>query len=353
MIPKIWRAPYSNFGETVAEFPDDRKDETYTAVDHYSDEVCKEIRDNGFNGIWLHAQFVHLVPGDFPELAPHVEEHQERLARLIDRCGKFGLKVYLYGQVLRSVSEANQLFWKKHPACAGEIEYATELLPDGSRHRFPTVSLCPSVEEVRNHVKKSSRDLARLFPELGGVILITANEFPGHCYQRRKKYNPDNCYKMITCPRCSRRDPWEVVADLITLFRDGFRENSSRIKLIVWNWSWSMWLPHPCRELLELLPENCILMADFERGGSMDLPERKAYPISEYSLMYPGPSEEFTLARAVCCKKNIPVMSKLQLGTAHELGSVVSIPNIISIYRKGKWHREHPETGFMGRRFPL
>ncbi|MBO5761256.1 MAG: hypothetical protein J6S53_06920 [Lentisphaeria bacterium] len=348
MIPAIWRTPYSPFSGTAAEFPDDLTDETYTALDFYSEKVCKEIRDNNFNGIWVHACFAHLVPGLFPELAPHIREQQQRLSALIARCAKYGLKVYLYGQVLRSVSASNTAFWSKNPDCAGEEEYSTEISPDGERHRFKTISLCPSSEKVRKHVFESASSLASHFPDLGGVILITATEFPGHCYQRRKKYDPDACYKKITCPSCSKREPWEVAADLITLFRDGIRSKSSDIKIIAWNWSWSMWLDAPCGKLIDLLPQDCILMADFERGGKMDLPERNAHKIPEYSLMYPGPSEEFLQVYDICKKRNMKMMSKLQLGTTHELGSIVAIPNIISIYRKAKWHSEHPETGYMG-----
>ena len=41
-------------------------------------------------------------------------------------------------------------------------------------------------------------------------------------------------------------------------------------------------------------------------------------------------------------------MSKLQIGTTHELGSVVSLPNLPGIREKALWHRAHPETGFLG-----
>ena len=52
MVYRIWRSPYSSFGGTSAEFPDDRTDETYTAPEHYKDELLREIAANGFNGIW-------------------------------------------------------------------------------------------------------------------------------------------------------------------------------------------------------------------------------------------------------------------------------------------------------------
>ena len=68
MVYRIWRSPYSSFGGTSAEFPDDRTDETYTAPEHYKDELLREIAANGFNGIWIHARFAHITHTDaFPE----------------------------------------------------------------------------------------------------------------------------------------------------------------------------------------------------------------------------------------------------------------------------------------------
>ena len=249
MVYRIWRSPYSSFGGTSAEFPDDRTDETYTAPEHYKDELLREIAANGFNGIWIHARFAHITHTDaFPESGVHAGEHLDRLSGLIERAERYGIKVFLYGQPLRSVPEADRRFWRNHAECAGQTEYLTEEnAVTGVRRRYQTVALCSSMDAVKSFVEESAAQIAEKLPGLGGVILITATEFPGHCYQRRHKVNPTACYPLIECPRCREHEPWEVAAELITLFRNGIRRHSADISVIAWNWSWQEWLPAPCR----------------------------------------------------------------------------------------------------------
>ena len=127
MVYRIWRSPYSSFGGTSAELPDDRTDETYTAPEHYKDELLREIAANGFNGIWIHARFAHITHTDaFPESGVHAGEHLDRLSGLIERAERYGIKVFLYGQPLRSEPEADRRFWRNQAECAGQTEYLTE-----------------------------------------------------------------------------------------------------------------------------------------------------------------------------------------------------------------------------------
>ena len=62
---RIWRSIYSDF----ATFPEtDLDDETCHAYEVYTDETLREIRDHGFNGIWVHAILAHIAcAAPFPE----------------------------------------------------------------------------------------------------------------------------------------------------------------------------------------------------------------------------------------------------------------------------------------------
>lgn len=65
---RIWRSPYSRFGGLNSLRPDDTTDETVTAVDCYTDDVLREIAENGFNAIWLHSVLANITHLDiFPE----------------------------------------------------------------------------------------------------------------------------------------------------------------------------------------------------------------------------------------------------------------------------------------------
>ncbi len=93
---KIWRSPYSAFGESSKK-PNDLLDETVTADAVYTDDVLAGIAQSGFNGIWLHGLLHHLVSEDlFPELGYNAAIHQGKLGKLIERAAKHGIKVYIY-----------------------------------------------------------------------------------------------------------------------------------------------------------------------------------------------------------------------------------------------------------------
>ncbi len=347
---RIWRSPYSRFGGLNSLRPDDTTDETVTAVDCYTDDVLREIAENGFNAIWLHSVLANITHLDiFPEFGKHAELHIRNLSTLISRAAKYGIRVFLYFQPVRSVAAENREFWNRHSECAGQREKATEQVLDANKDQLiDMICLCTSVPAVKQWVADASAQLAEKLPELGGVILITASEYPGHCYSHRRKKDATPWTPLIECPRCREREPWEVAAELVNLVHDGIRRHSDRIELIAWNWGWSGWLPSPCRPLLELLPRDIILMAGCERGGRMDLAEHPGHKIDEYSLTYSGPSELCLGVLEVAGELGMRRMTKLQLGTTHELATVVNLPLMNSIYRKADWHRKHPDVGYMG-----
>ena len=344
---KIWRSAYSRFGLNT-EFPDDLQDETVTAEKSYSDAVLKEIAAYGFNAVWIHGQLHHIIRHPrYPEFAPHDRQHLQALKVLCARAQKFGIKVYLYLQPPRAIPESHLDFWKAHARDGG---HSQELCGDDGK-RFSMRSLCTSIPEVRAYIRDSFAELTRQLPELGGFIIITASEYPAHCYSCRNcRPGPVRPRKLIMdhvatdCPRCGKREPEDVVVELIHTIRDGVRSSSSEMQLIFWNWSWSMYIDPPCTAIIERLPKDIYLLADFERGGY----RKDGTFINEYSLGYSGPSEQFLETRAAADKVGIRVLPKFQLGTTHELATVRSIPVISNLFRKAEYIRRTGLDGFMG-----
>lgn len=347
---RIWRSPYSRFGGLESLHPEDLKDETISAAECYTDETLQEISANGFNGIWVHCVLASVIHLDsFPEFGKNAEKHLESLRILVERAKKHNIKVFLYFQPVRSVAAENHAFWQAHSDCMGQHEISSEqILKENLNGELEMISLCTSVPKVKQWIRDASSVLAKELPELGGVILITASEYPGHCYSHRRKANPSRWSPLIQCPRCREREPWEVAAELVNLVHSGIRRHSAQMEVIAWNWGWTSYVPSPCRPLLEKLPKDVILMAGFERGGYMDLAERPHQKIDEYSLTYDGPSplckEVLETAKALGLKR----MVKLQLGTTHELASVVNLPLMQSIFHKALWLRENPDVSYLG-----
>ncbi|OQA87665.1 MAG: hypothetical protein BWY31_00607 [Lentisphaerae bacterium ADurb.Bin242] len=345
---RIWRTPESRFG-IHCEFPDDLQDETVHATDTYDDDRLRKIAEQGFNAVWVHGQLHHLVKHPlFPEFGKHEEQHLHALQALIRRAEKAGLQVFLYLQPPRAIPVSDTEFWKNHEEHGGMV---METIADDTDRKFDERALCTSHPEVRRYIAGAFASLTEKLPGLGGYIIISASEYPAHCYSRRNcKPGLPPVRSLIMdqvpteCPRCARRDPWEVVGELLQTIRDGVRSVSRETRLVFWNWSWSMYCDPPCMEIIEKLPADCILMADFERGGI----RRDGVYIDEYSLGYAGPSEQFLGALEAARKKGISVMAKLQIGTTHELATVCSLPLIGNLFYKAAFIRKNHLEGFLG-----
>ncbi len=345
----IWRSPASKFG-IHCEFPDDQADETVTAEKQYSDDELAKIASYQFNAIWVHGQLHHLLPHPlFPEFGKSSAVHLDAMRRLIARAEKHGLKVVLYLQPPRAIAVADRAFWSKHQRHAG---MRVETISDDTETPFQVQTLCLSDEQVQQYIREAFAGLTAALPGLGGYMVISASEYPAHCYSVRNcRPGVQTVRKMLMdqipteCPRCAEKDPWDMVALLLRLIRDGVRSVSSECALIFWNWSWSMYCDPPCQEIISQLPEDCMLMADFERGGYR---KHDQVYIDEYSLGYPGPSEQFRETVQLAGERGIRVMAKMQIGTTHELATVCSLPLIGNLYDKIAYLRINHLAGLTG-----
>ncbi len=342
---RIWRAPHSDFGK-ILKASNDLLNETFTAEQAYDDTTLQGIAEAGFNAIWVHGLLQNIVRSSvFPEFGKNEKKHLGNLRKLIERADRFGIKVFLYMQPPRGL-ETSHPFWKKHPEVGGHED---EIIA-GDEAPVRMRSLCTETSKVRNYLKDSAARLAEKLPELGGVILITASEYPSHCWGRAgnridalgyTQYVPSNC------PRCKTIDPANAVCTVIQQIRDGIRSQSKMLKVIAWNWSWTSYEKAPCPSIIKRLPKDVILMIGFERGGSKTiLGERR--PIDEYSLSYSGPSAQFRNTLKLAQEQGIEMIAKLQIGTTHELATVPNLPVIGNLYDKAKALRKGGVYGFMG-----
>ncbi len=342
---KIWRSPYSRFGKLLKN-PDDLKDETVTAIDVYSNEQLSKIAESGFNGIWIYGILQNIVPSPlFPELGAHSSIHLENIKKLIHRAAGYQIKVFILMQPPRALDVKNK-FWESHPDAGGqETDFITD---DG--YSVKMRSLCTSKPEVKEHIFYSARLLAERLPDLGGIILITASEYPSHCYGKTGTL-PDETGRLVTkrtdCPLCMKRSPAEVISEIIKLIRDGIKSAAPAQEIIAWSWSWNAHYSSPYKEIIDLIPGDVTVMADMERGGEKIILGKKRI-IDEYSISYPGPSEQFTEIMEYINRKGVKGMAKLQIGTTHELATVPNLPLIGNLYKKARFLRETGIKSFLG-----
>ena len=342
---RIWRSPTSAFGH-FNRFEDPWQEETVTALDAYTDEELLRITVAGFNAIWIHGNLSNVVRTEvFPELGKDADLHQQCLNALIERAKKHDIKVMMYCQPPRAIP-LDHIFWQNHSDVAGQVE---EILDDKNQ-AVALRSLCTSTEKVKEYLFQAAFELATKVPGLGGVIMITASEYPSHCWARRGNImlaDGSRAMAEIDCPRCRVRKPGEVVTEIIHLIRDGIRSASQEMKIIAWNWSWSFYEPSPCPEIIARLPRDVILLVDFERGGHKVI-NGKATEIDEYSLGYTGPSEQFMESLDISRRNGLEVMAKLQFGTTHEMATVPNLPVLGNVFGKAFAVRRLKLSGFMG-----
>ncbi|HNS31753.1 MAG TPA: hypothetical protein PKN36_02105 [bacterium] len=330
--PRIIRSPWSDFyGREI-------EDSLKTHPENY----LREVSAQGFNSIWVHCILRDIVNSDpFPEFGRKAKEQVPALNRLVERAGKYGLKVFVYICEPRGFS-SNDAFWQKNSDVRGHLSAGN-------------YALCSSAQRVKDFLSQSSYNLFKKVPGLGGAFMITASEFHTHCYSHYPKWQKLFAISQMTdwakaqfhCERCAERDPSQVVAEIVTLVNSGIKSASPRAETIVWNWSWYIIEPDPQKKLVSLLPDNITLMADFERGGSIKVLDKKIN-VDEYSFSYTGPSKRFKDILSQARERKMKMMAKIQLGTTHELVTVPYIPVPCILAEKISRMRKAKVNGYLG-----
>ncbi|MGC9066705.1 MAG: hypothetical protein ACP5JO_08850 [Candidatus Ratteibacteria bacterium] len=338
---RIIRSPYGDFyGREIED-----------AVKNHPDWYLEEIAKEGFNAVGLHCVLSDIVSSDvFPVFGGKEAEQIPALNRMVEKAGKYGLKVFLYFCEPRGFHEED-LFWKNHSDVKGQ-SIVFKGVPSFSGKYY---ALCSSTEKVKEYLYQSSYNLFKKVPGLGSVFMITASEFHTHCYSHYPKWRlkftdplmEEWASNTFECKRCEKMEPYEVVSEIITLVNKGIKDASSEAKVIAWNWSWYIIEPDPQKELISRLPEDVILQADFERGGHKNI-LNKRLEIDEYSLSYTGPSPRFKKLFTIAKKRGMKVAAKLQIGSTHELVTVPYIPVPYKIAEKLYRMKKMGVDGYLG-----
>jgi len=269
----------------------------------YPEGYLAQMAAAGVDGVWLQGVLYTLAPFPWePAKSERYEERLENLRALVARAGKYGLGVYLY---LNEPRKMHVSFFEKYPELKGvaEGDYAT---------------MCTSHPDVQRYIVESIASICRAVPGLKGFFSITASENLTNCYSH---------FQGAHCPRCSKRDAAEVVAELINLYRQGIRDANSDAQLLSWDWGWPDEWP---AKLIPLLPKDTSLISvsewsiPIERGGVQGA-------VGEYSMSVIGPGPRATRNWGLARDHGMHAVAKVQVGTTWELGSVPYIPVLYNV----------------------
>ena len=271
--------------------------------EYMPDELLGEYAACGVNGIWLHALLSALSPYPFDEtLSKDYDIRRRNLQFLIERCARFGIKVYLYFNEPRALPQ-NKI--GKYAHLIGRSENGC-------------ASLCFEHSETQDYLYTAVKDLLCSVVGLGGIITITMSENPTHC-----NYRPNT-----NCPICRDIAPECSAAMVNNVFAKAVRDSGSGAELIANLWGWSPfmeWSEEQTLRGVELLDRDISVMCvseydlEIEKGGVQSR-------IIDYSISNPGPSEitRKTLNRAG--EFGHKLYAKIQTNNSWECSAVPYLP---------------------------
>ncbi|MBO4344630.1 MAG: hypothetical protein J5833_02670 [Victivallales bacterium] len=278
-------------------------------LDPVPENLVAQYASMGIKGVWMHALLYLLcpIPGA-EEYSVGAEKRMANLRRIVERCGKYGVKVYLYLNEPRCMPMP---FYDKKPEWGGL---------DVPRLNTKTICTNRSPEPLQ-WLEGAMRKLFTEAPGLGGVFTITMSE------------NPTNCHYALhsdKCPYCSKVLPEKIIADVICAMERGMHSVAPDAKMICYDWAWRRSLEDKDNSLfknkvLDLLPKSVYVNSVSEWGMLTHVGGVEQYLV-DYSISQVGPSEEAVKVWRHAHEVGIGVAAKVQINNSWELSAVPYIP---------------------------
>ena len=276
-------------------------------ADTLPDELLARYQTAGINGIWLHGLLSELSYYPFaPTLSQGYEQRRENLNKLIARCKKYGVGVYLYLNEPRSLPE--------------QVDEEYEKLLGWQARR----TLCMEQPEVQQYLYKATYDLCKNAPDLGGIFTITMSENPTHCH-----YVPGT-----ECPTCKNLPPERTAATVNNLIYRAMKDSGCKGELIANLWGWSPymgWTDEQVFHGVEMLDKGISVLCvsefdlDIEKGGVKG-------KVIDYSISNPGPSELTKKVLKKARETGHIVYGKIQASNSWECSAVPYLPVFDLVY---------------------
>ncbi len=146
----------------------------------------------------------------------------------------------------------------------------------------------------------------------------------------------------INCPRCSHKQPWEILYASLSAMEQGMHDAAPDAELISW-----LYMPQPQRfvtgdsyalgdwvyDLPAHTPKGVILQFNFESGVSRTEFD-KLLVGGDYWISNPGPSARFERIANVARENSTKVSAKIQTGNSHEVATTPYVPVPSLLYKK-------------------
>lgn len=281
--------------------PPKRGDELSDEIDYYPEEYLNRLAHDGTNGLWIYTRFQDLLDSDcFPEFGQGRQKRLEKLRKVIAKCKRYGIKVWVFAIEPMGLSEEMAV---KYPQVQGAV--VTDTLR----------AFCTHSELGERYCVEATNRLMTELPELGGYISITSGERITNCAP----------WDYSTCPNCKDYKRGDILSHTVDLLREGMRRTGTKADFVSWTYDHRFWKDEDIEDYIKSAPDDVMLMQNFEdRGYTEQL--GKTREAMDYWLSYAGPSGMFEFAAKAAQKYGKHMFAKMQVCCSHELASVPYIP---------------------------
>lgn len=277
--------------------------------DPVPENLLEQYRSIGICGVWFHAllYLLHPIRGA-EEFSIGFEKRIANLKKIVERCKKYGIKVYLYFNEPRTMPEK---FYKLKPHWKG-VE--TQNIAANCTTRSP---------EVLQYLESAMEQLFTQVPELGGIFTITMSENATNCHWRSEGEK---------CPCCSKFPMAKVIADVNAAMERGVHRAAPDAEMIFYDWAWRQNIGDTAplefkKQVIDLLPQgpHCHINVVSEWGMETRVGGVKGY-LRDYSISQVGPSKESAAVWDHAAEVGLGCVAKVQLNNSWELAALPYLP---------------------------
>ena len=303
--------------------PPHNKEELGDDIDYYPEGYLRKLMHNGINAIWIYSDFAALIKSPYiTEFGVGREKKIKKLNSIIEKCGKFGIEVFLF--LIEPISLFEPSVTAKYP----EI-YKKYPQVKGNSTSGPA-AFCTFTEFGEKYLAQAVRDLFVSSPDLAGIMSITFGERVTSCANSWPD-SKGNWYN--NCPHCKGRSRAEIFAHTISIIAESMKRVKPKAEFISWTYGHRGQPRSFIEECVEKTPNGVITMQNFEDDGRVLQLGRKRFAM-DYYLCYAGPSEMFEFTAEKSRKYNKKLYAKMQICCSHELATMPYIPVPGLVYDK-------------------
>ena len=295
----------------------ERAHELDDQADFYPEPFLDRFASEGINAVWFNLNhnlsWLTLTKWN-PDRAEEKQKIYAKMQKIVDRCRRYGIKLFPYF-VVPTTRKYNDPLFEKYPDLAGPLLYGMPMFcPAFSGYQYWYDTFHQLFSAVRN---------------LGGFLMIVEGEGASLCPILES-------HGEVPCRKKCGLTGGEVYAKHFEAAYRGIKDASPDSELIAWHYlPFATKLSPYHEEAVAKSPEGIIFQFNAE-SGSTPVQLGKPRRIGDYWQCITEPAPNYREFASFTKKYNRRLSAKIQVGTSHEVGSIPYVTVPLLTYRKFK-----------------